>query len=414
MLYPTVLEETNSSYRIFCGWGRPNAKSKASFVPAVLNIDKEGNLMELNIPYDITKSNEKEISSFLIQSFSALWASLPINNKFYHPFVYNFVKVDENKAETRLHLIITYFDTLGKVVWRKGYDTIANFGDNLLLFDSRITKDGNILLLLRKDLDKEQISILQILEVDTSGNIIKKIECPLEIIEQKAYNFSGKGIIKTENDSYIVLAELFFDDYSLRYFLKINQKGEVINKFPIPNKNLRIRVEFFERAPNGFLYAFGTTLIDASENPIGSFGYKDRVYICRIDEDFRNFEDFEFYEHIEQNTTSFIHLHFLNENEFIGVGYKDRFKLYVARILWETPSSVNYSNTNSPIFFKLENNRLILVSDNLKGKPVQVYSVLGTKLIDIEYKEPIDISGFASGLYFIKIGKRFIDKFFKN
>lgn len=320
--------------------------------------------------------------------------------------------MDENKAETRPHLIITCFDTLGKVVWRKGYNTISNFGDNLLLFDSRITKDGNILLLLRKDLDKEQISILQILEADTSGNIIKKIECPLEIIEQKADTFLGEGIIKTENDSYIVLAQLFFDDYSLRYFLKINQNGEVINKFPIPNKNLGIRVEFFERAPNGFLYAFETTLIDASENPMYSFGYKDKVYICRIDEDFRNFEDFEFYEHIEQNTTRFLHLHFLNENEFIGVGYKDRFKLYVARILWQTPSSVNYSNTNSPMFFKLENNRLILISDNLRGKPVQLYSVLGTKLIDIEYKEPIDISNLANGIYFIKIDE-YTNKFIK-
>lgn len=102
----------------------------------------------------------------------------------------------------------------------------------------------------------------------------------------------------------------------------------------------------------------------------------------------------------------------MSNNEFIGVGRKDRFKLYVDRIYWETPSSVNYSNTNSTIFFKLENNRLILNSDNLSCKPVRVYSVLGTKLIDKEYKEPIDISNLGNGIYFIKIGES-TNKFFK-
>lgn len=64
ILYPTAFEETNSCYRIFCDLGMPNSKSKVSFVQEVLNIDKEENLVELIINFNITESNKNELSFF--------------------------------------------------------------------------------------------------------------------------------------------------------------------------------------------------------------------------------------------------------------------------------------------------------------------------------------------------------------
>lgn len=68
--------------------------------------------------------------------------------------------------------------------------------------------------------------------------------------------------------------------------------------------------------------------------------------------------------------------------------------------------------TQTPLFFQDRNNRLILNSDNLSCEPVQIYSVLGTKSIDIECKEPIDISNLANCIYFIK-SWGYTNKFFK-
>ncbi len=45
-------------------------------------------------------------------------------------------------------------------------------------------------------------------------------------------------------------------------------------------------------------------------------------------------------------------------------------------------------------------------------KPIAIYSVLGIKLIESEYKEKIDVSGLAPGMYFVRIGDK-VSKFIK-
>ncbi len=66
--------------------------------------------------------------------------------------------------------------------------------------------------------------------------------------------------------------------------LKIKPDGGVlkINKFRIPTKNLGLRLNFLEQSPNGFLYIFGTTLIDLSENLMGAFGYKQKSIFVEL------------------------------------------------------------------------------------------------------------------------------------
>ena len=70
-----------------------------------------------------------------------------------------------------------------------------------------------------------------------------------------------------------------------------------------------------------------------------------------------------------------------------------------------------------PLDFELDlTNGLLKINNNFimndTDKNIQIYSILGIKLMDCEFQEKIDISTLPAGLYFVRVGNR-VNKFLK-
>lgn len=169
-----------------------------------------------------------------------------------------------------------------------------------------------------------------------------------------------------------------------------------------------------EQSSNGNLIILGSTKTDTTGEYKGSKYAKWKLYIFQIDKDFKNYGDFEFIEWDRESTSSLIQLLFLNENEFIVIGYKDNSKLYVSKILWNNLSFVNDWNKNNKIFNvpTIVKDFLVLNSMGLEGQKIEIYSILGYKVIETEFRNLIDIKNLSAGVYTIKIGNLFA-KFIK-
>jgi len=104
------------------------------------------------------------------------------------------------------------------------------------------------------------------------------------------------------------------------------------------------------------------------------------------------------------------------------------------------PPVACYRNVNDPLFFGLEGqiyyystntyvteqdktlfdilispnpaNDYLTLSSNQNNAKIEIFSTLGIKVLESEYKEKIDVSGLAPGVYFVRIGGK-VSKFIK-
>ncbi len=316
------LYETDFGYKIFASSSyAPNVKNEGN-LPVIINADKNGDTINIEYPYDIYDMNIYNDRTFNLVSYE----NHVINNGelFFNAF-------------TDKKIIISCFDSTGKYIWRKGFDTISNSGyyrDHYTFADIELTDNNNLLILIGKWKQKDDTlynSRVSFIETDINGNLLNKFE----------YNAADreifpKEIVKMPDGTYILLGEYQYS--SSPYFLwKIDSKGNIIQSTDIDVPYLGMNVNKMKLTPQGNIIAFerftkdlGPTT-DPNDNVL-------RLYMFKINPDLEILWEYEWYEHTFINTSNISDMVFYNEHEFVITGYKDRYKYYIAKFNDETSS----------------------------------------------------------------------------
>lgn len=90
------------------------------------------------------------------------------------------------------------------------------------------------------------------------------------------------------------------------------------------------------------------------------------------------------------------------------IEYFNRAKLLVSVQLQEIIKNNDFLVFTNPVYDKLNINTL----GNYEKSEIEIYNIKGEEVLKSEYREIVDLSGLASGIYFIKIGN-IIHKFNK-
>src|SRR3989339_127174 len=399
MLLPVSLYQSENGYKMLCATNY-NYDSYENSIPFIFNILKNGDSTGIEYPYDIYNDKFYDSVSFKINTTPNANNNntISINNKFFNATLKENIKIDSVTFIKNNHLLISCYDSLGKLIWRKGIDTLGN-NDKYYFSDLKITNDNNILILSFKFIDNNDFRI-QIIEVDKDGNITKKIEVPVN-----DEPFNPKGIVQMDNREYIIIGQKISN---ARYiFVKINDTGEIIKKVDIPKKNSGVFFFGLLKTPKGNIIANGYTITDTSG---GFYNYKHKILLYQVNRDLDFISDFEFQEYNQFTKSGIRHLHFIDSDNFIGIGYKDIYKFYIAKFKDTTLTNVpdkNLDNFELIINPNPSSDYLNIISSNTFYK-VEIFSALGIKVYESEYKDRIDVSRLSSGVYFVKIADRVV------
>ncbi|MBI5324309.1 MAG: hypothetical protein HZB41_03355 [Ignavibacteriae bacterium] len=322
MLLPLSLCETNEGYKFLSAINN-SYSSKNKSLPFIYNISNNGDSLGIEYPYDVNNDEIYDSVSLNVNVTPNLNNNtISINNRFYNVIIKSKVKIDSNTFEERNHLIISCYDTNGKIVWRKGIDTLDK-GDNYYFSDLK-KSTGNILIILSMKYVNNNDYITQIIEVDTTGNKTKIFELPY--IDK---NFIPVGIDGAESNGYVVVGRYSKEDNTTGYLLtKINNNYEIIKKTYIPNKNLGINYESIFKTPKGNYLILGNTITDTS---LGFFLYKYKILVSQYNSELDFLSDIEYLEYDHNSRSGLRHIHFIDESNFIAIGAKDIYKFYIAK-----------------------------------------------------------------------------------
>ena len=398
MLIPVSFYETEIGYKVFCTTNN-NFNKNSSSLPIILNIFKNADSTGLEIPYDVMKEEQNDTVNLLINKGNNN-NTISIFNKFYNTSARSTMKVDSITFQNKGHLIISCYDSSGKIVWRKGIDTL-DIEDKYHFSDLKTIKSNKLIILLWKYINNKDY-ITQIIEVDTTGNITKKFELPY--IDK---NFIPVGIDEAESDSYVVVGRYSNEDNSTGYLLtKMNNNNEIVKNTYLPKKNLGINYESIFKTPKGNYLILGNTLTDTS---LGFFLYKFKMLITQYNSELEYISDIEYHEYDHNRSSELRHIHFIDKSNFIAVGCKDIYKFYIAKFSDSSLTDVTES--------KLDGNEInirpnpvtdfIYISTNDKSFcKIEIFSSLGLKVIETENKNKLDVSNLNTGLYFLIIGNK--------
>ncbi len=426
-LAPMSLYETSFGYKVF-SFIMADYSKNVQGLPMIINLSKIGDTINFVCPYDIyIDSNiSKYATKYMLFQYNN--NSTYNNGLFFNAIIKDQIRIDTNTYLERQHLIVQAYDTVGKNKWRFGIDTIKTNG-NYYFWDMKLSSDNNIIILssLLPNTSDIKSQIMQIIKIDSNGNIIKKIEYP--VIKRP---FAPRAIVESNNSDLIILCQ---DLNTLGYFLTIlDSNGKFLNFFEIPTKNDKLQLYRLKKTPNGNFLVFGKTFIEKTQ----SKGYNTRNIIFNINSDFVLKSYLEWYEHPnDSGSTSLVDILFIDNKNFIGIGYKDNTKFYIAKFVLDSITGVSEPSergskkvisliiTPNPATDYIEIN---LNNRNLKDavERVKVYDVLGNVVVSLgdsrfrgndiivsdEGNVRLDISMLAPGVYFIKVGD-IVSKFVK-
>jgi hypothetical protein len=425
MICPVAISQTETGYNLF-GAISGGSDKWTTCNPMIINTFKNGDTSNIKIPYDIYNDKLSTDISFKVSGLQGVINNntLAINNKFYNATIKNSLKIASIKSVSLSHLIISSYDTNGRVVWRKGIDTVASSMDKYYFFDMKLTKENNLLILTVKQFFADNNIQVQIREIDSTGLLIKSIKFPVN-----ENPWAPRGIEKLNNDAYIVLGQHTGGDSGTDFILvKINAAGEIIKQVELPVRNLKVKFNGISKTPDGNLLVLGKTLIDLKD---ADNVYDDiyKIFLYQVDSQLNYVSELQYYEHTYQNISQINHIHFIDNDNFIGIGYKDRFKFYIAKFSLK-PTDVSetiYDKTTLSISPNPASDYIEITISNgarpngneaspIASEYIQIFNTLGEIVSSVELTpspvQRIDISNLLSGIYFIKIGNK-LEKFVK-
>jgi hypothetical protein len=261
-------------------------------------------------------------------------------------------------------------DSILNVQWIQKYNSkILGDDTSRFYFKYIIQKyDGSFLGILNniKPLGDSTFAIIQ---YDSIGNIlsIKFYGKKLMYLDSKGktrINFMSVSTMANTSDSGFVLGM----DYRFPTIAKFDKDGELewLRSYSVPDTNLPLELEdIYQISDNNFIMSL-TEFDDRYDAPPPGLPLNTYLYkISNNPADVKsNVKELQEVKIIPNPATDFISLQF--------------------------PQSMNVS----------------------KNTKIEIFSILGNKVLETEYKDRIDVSGLSAGVYFVKVGDKVI-KFVK-
>lgn len=400
---PISLCQSGTGYKILGGTSTsPFWNVGERLLPIIINTNNDGDTTIIFKQYNTNLQSNYD--TFGINKNGIFNNTVSVGNKFFNGSVKQWVETNKYESVGNYHIIICCYDSLGKMLWRKGYDSLGVGGESYSLFDIKATKFNTITLLFHQyiiDGKKWKTTRLKLLEIDFDGNIINKFT-----ITQNDIKFVSKEVLKINSNTYCFLNE-FLDSLSnnKNFFWITNKEGNVLKEVIIPHKGIKTYLEKLRLSNNEGIICLGNILIDKKNID----DYSDdigKLYLFKMNKEL----EFKWeYESSPDTLSNFAYkdMIFSKGNEFIVTGYKNKYNYYIAKFK-DSDSLVSNINeiSNLQNFYIYPNPVFDLLSivSYLKYSKIEIYSTIGLKVFETEFKEKIDVSNLLPGVYIVKLG----------
>ncbi len=334
LFMPLGIYDKGQGYKIIGGIATQNTAQSGSLLPVVMETDSTGLIDKENYPYDYKDSSIFEDHCF------KLIPPLKIINKdgsFITCNLANQYRINDSTTGEKLHIIISKYNNDGTIDWRAGYDTIGL--DPLkpmhyMLKDFFKKKNGTLILLNTRYYAnsgdfKETIILISVF--DSTGKRIRSFE-----YTDENNQYYGLKMVECSDGNMIMLGKylnnLKLPDKKSGYFLwKINDEGEVILKKEITVPESFLNLDFIYNTPDSNIIVSGWVVKnDTTPNDPKDNYYK--LLLMKYNYNLNLLWDFRWYEYQYKNATGIRDIKFLDHDNFVIMGYKDRSKFFISKI----------------------------------------------------------------------------------
>ena len=322
---PLSFYETEKGYRVLCGINNNPNLNGANLFPDVMDFDKDGSVFSESIPYNIKEFVLIPENVFSLEMDNHC-RTVNIGKNFYVGFSKRYIKVSESKEMEGSHILLAKYDSLGRIEWRKGYDTIimpTKDADGYFVSEVKKTNDNNIVVLIANYGDDVETSVI-ITELDTNGQKLRKL-----VLEKTVKPVWPRSIACCDNGDYIVSGELHKGNYG-RFYWRVNSNGKTVKYVEILSELFTDVNDWINSTPDGSFIANGYHIFNS-----GVMTEEDdsiRFSLRKLNSELETVWDYEWYDHHYQQISVIQNVIFLDNDNIIVTGYKDRYKFYIAQI----------------------------------------------------------------------------------
>ncbi len=401
---PISICQTGTEYQILGGISSSSFFLGDRVLPMITNTNQDGDTTITHNPYDINIASN--YTSYGINKSSH---NVAADKKFFNGYDKKWVEINEFESVSNSHIIIGCYNTLGQMLWRKGYDSLGIGGESYTLYDIKATQFNTIILLCHQYGTDDSDTRLKLLEIDYEGNVVNRFSITINDT-----NFTPTEVIRFNDGNYCFL-NFYLDSNAnnLNFILITDSQGNILKKVLIPHKGIKTYLNELRLSNDGGLICLGRILIDKKK--IDDF-FDDifKLYIFKMNKELELRWEYE----STPDSTLDIGLKDLvnlKNNEFIITGYKNRNNFYLAKFK-DLDSTSNYieNEQNNQNFFISPNpvNDILSVNSSIELSKIEIFSAIGIKVLETDWKEKIDVSGLTSGVYFLRAGYNIV-KFIK-
>jgi hypothetical protein len=434
-LNPLNFYETLDGYRLFGVTDSSQYYGKSdNLLPVIINTNKQGDTTDLIYPYNIYESDNYDRFSTQVLPFNN-FNCLNLNNNFINAYIKSSIPLGDDIFTKKDHLIIRSYDSSGKYLWSKGYDTLTSSVNQYKLLTFRISLRNTFLAIIQNSIRKSGSYVYQIklIETDFEGNLLRDITYALD--NQSVIPIDASGM---EDGTVYILGYYLNTSEKKHFIIKYNSNNEIIKTLDLPQSGLFNHVKGMSLSPSGNIVLYGRSVINYND-PTTNFDDIFKMYMAKININLEFEWDYLWYENNFNNASSLMNAIFLDENTLLVVGYKDVFNIFCSKISLFPSEVKDNSVKNSELTISpnpardyLEingsigacSNEASLIASEFAAESIQIFNTLGELVAQTSpsvinqsqtrTSDPlrIDVSTLAPGMYFIKIGNR-VEKFVK-
>lgn len=401
---PIAICQTGTEYQILGGISQSPFFISSGALPMIAIANQDGFTTMIHKPYDTDLASN--YNSYGLKSYRAVKFNntIAVDKKFFNGYSKEYVEIDEFMSRSNSHIIIACYDSLGKLLWRKGYDSLGVGGESYTLCDIKTTQFKTIMLLCFQHSLQYYDTRLKLLEIDYDGNVVNQFNITLN-----DNTFKPIEAIRFDDGNYCFL-NYYYDSKTnyLNFIMITDSQGNIINKVDIPHKGLGTRLSKLKLSNDSGLICLGRIIAEGFSDDIV------KLYMFKMNKELEL--RWEYKSSPEPSLDiDFNDLVFLKDNEFIVTGYKNRKNLYLAKFK-DLDSTVNYiENEQDNQNFNISPNPvndILSINSSIELNKIEIFSSLGLKVLETEWKKKIDVSGLTQGVYFLRAGYNIV-KFIK-
>jgi hypothetical protein len=425
ILYPQSFYETDNGYKLFGVADSSFFVGLSNYIlPAIINTDKNGDTINTEYPYSIYAPDNYANFGCLVDPINNTGA-LSVNKNFYNAYISSSIPIGDHLFEYHDHLLICAYDSSGKYLWRRGYDTMPGSIDRYQLISLKHTPRNTILALLQvaNRTSDTYIFNIKLIETDIEGNILKNILYSIDSQSVEAIDAA-----ELEDGTIYILGQYININENKNFLIKYNSNGEIVKTLDIPKSSIYNHVKGISISPAGDILLYGNSTID-KKDPTNFADDIFKLYLAKISKNMEFEWEYLWYENDFYHQSKLMNVIFLDDNNLLAVGYKDIINIFCSKISLIPTDVKEYTNKNDRIsispnpagdYIEISSINPTLKRGVDEGSVIQIFDMLGVNVSTPDCftvtpasgGQRIEISFLSPGVYFIKIGNK-VDKFVK-